>query len=182
MPAAPSAINLFGNDELSGSPYGRIVSWALTYGRYIMIGTEIVVLLAFLSRFSLDRKLTDLREEIEQKQAIISANQVLESDIRQLQERLIKIKSISAGQSGPLEHLTLLQTVIPYDVNLVNLETNQEKIVADVSASSTDGLNQLLNDFQSAPSVARVDIGDMKRSAVSGIEFHLSVYLKPPKS
>ena len=32
-----------------------------------MIGTEVVVLLAFISRFSLDRKLTDLKEEISQK-------------------------------------------------------------------------------------------------------------------
>src|SRR3989344_3425468 len=67
-------INLIGEGDFSRTPIGRIVTWATTYGRYIMILTEIIVLLAFISRFSLDRKLTDLKEEITQKQAIIETN------------------------------------------------------------------------------------------------------------
>ena len=67
MPAKPIEINLLGQEDLKHTPQGRILNWALTYGRDIMIGTEIVVLLAFISRFSLDRKLTDLKEEISQK-------------------------------------------------------------------------------------------------------------------
>ena len=74
MPETPNSnINLLKNSS-DQSPLDRITDWALTYGRYIMIGTEIVVLLAFISRFSLDRKLTDLKEEIGQKQQILLAN------------------------------------------------------------------------------------------------------------
>ena len=75
MPAKQPTINLIGEEEMAHTPVGRIVAWAVTYGRYIMIGTEIIVLLAFISRFSLDRKLTDLNDEVSQKQAIIDANQ-----------------------------------------------------------------------------------------------------------
>ena len=66
MPAKTVDVNLLEKDDFSESPIGRIVTWAITYGRYIMILTEIVVLLAFISRFSLDRKLTDLNEAIGQ--------------------------------------------------------------------------------------------------------------------
>ena len=90
MPATIS-INLLGQEDLSHTPGGRMVQWAMTYGRYIMILTEIVVLGAFVSRFSLDRKLTDLKEEITQKQAIIEANSELEQNIRTLQNQLERI-------------------------------------------------------------------------------------------
>ena len=67
MPADIVRINLLGSQDLEHTPWGRIVAWATTYGRYIMITTEIIVLLAFISRFSLDRKNTDLTEEVTQK-------------------------------------------------------------------------------------------------------------------
>ena len=81
MPANQN-INLLGDSEMDHTPVGRIVNWAVTYGRYIMIGTEIVVLLAFISRFSLDRKLTDLKEEVGQKQEIIEANLPFEGEVQ----------------------------------------------------------------------------------------------------
>src|SRR3989344_871361 len=115
MPAKPIAINLLGQEDLKHTAQGRIIGWALTYGRYIMIGTEIVVLLAFISRFSLDRRLTDLKEEISQKQAILEANISLEQDIRLLQDTLGKIKLTTTNQSAPLDALTLLQAVLPSD-------------------------------------------------------------------
>ena len=82
MPADSIRINLLGQQDLEHTPWGRIVSWATTYGRYIMITTEIMVLLAFISRFSLDRKNTDLTEEVTQKQAILEANTSFETSDR----------------------------------------------------------------------------------------------------
>ena len=65
MPARKITINLLGERKVGETPVERLLLWITTYGRYIMIGTEIVVLLAFISRFSLDRKITDLREKTE---------------------------------------------------------------------------------------------------------------------
>ncbi len=74
MPAQPVSVNLLDQPEFTSSSIARLINWTITYGRYIMIGTEVIVLVAFISRFSLDRKLTDLREEIAQKQIILEAN------------------------------------------------------------------------------------------------------------
>src|SRR3972149_8842018 len=103
MPAKQIRINLLGSSDLEHTPWGRLVSWATTYGRYIMITTEIVVLLAFISRFSLDRKNTDLTEELTQKQAIIQANLEFERDIKSLQINLATAKKLIAEQSKPTE-------------------------------------------------------------------------------
>jgi len=94
MPAKQISINLIGEEEMEHTPVGRIVTWAITYGRYIMIGTEIVVLLAFISRFSLDRKLTDLKDEISQKQELIEANTETTVYFEQLQQLFTGIKDL----------------------------------------------------------------------------------------
>ena len=178
MPAARTiSINLLGQEDLKHTPQGRIVSWALTYGRYIMIGTEIVVLLAFISRFSLDRKLTDLKEEIAQKQAILEANVSLEQNIRLLQDELVKIKQITTKQSAPLTTLTLLQTLLPADVYIETLDSTIDHLSVTAVAGTTYGFSQFLTNLQSAKQFTGIDIGDIKKNALTGIEFTFTVFL-----
>ena len=84
MPAAHPTINLLGQDTSANSPWNRIMDWISTYGRYIMITTELIVLIAFASRFSLDRKLTDLKEDAMQSMASIATDIATEANIESL--------------------------------------------------------------------------------------------------
>lgn len=177
MAARTIAINLLGEEDLKHTPQGRIINWALTYGRYIMIGTEIVVLLAFISRFSLDRKLTDLKEEISQKQAILEANADLEGDIRMLQDALVKIKQTTINQSVPLDTLTLLQALLPADVYVETLDIATDRLSVSAIAGTTYGFSQFLTNLTAAKQFSRIDIGDIKKSALTGIEFKFTAYL-----
>ena len=171
MPAKPIEINLLGQEDLKHTPQGRILNWALTYGRYIMIGTEIVVLLAFISRFSLDRKLTDLKEEISQKQAILEANAPLELEIRLLQDHLAKVKQITTTQPAPINVLTLLKSLLPPDVYIDTLTVTEGKLVVSATAGGTNGFSQFLANLQAAKQFTSVDIGDVIKNPLTGIEF-----------
>src|SRR3989339_1176585 len=114
MPAAPKiSINLLGLEQQEHSPIGRFIGWATTYGRYIMVTTEMIVLVAFLSRFSLDRQLTDLKDEIMQKQDIIAANQDLEIQFRQIQDSLNKMKVLLTKQEIPTNTINTLHLLLP---------------------------------------------------------------------
>ena len=177
MPANPIAINLLGQEDLAHSPQGRLVKWALTYGRYIMIGTEIVVLLAFISRFSLDRKLTDLKEEIGQKQEILEANTPFENDFRNTQDHLAKIKTLVSSQSEPVDMLKLLSSLMPPDVYLNSLEISNEKITADVIAGTTLGFSQFIGGLQASKNISRVELGDVKKDPLNGIAFKFTATL-----
>ncbi len=177
MPAKSIAINLLGQEDLRHTPHGRIISWALTYGRYIMIGTEIVVLLAFISRFSLDRKLTDLKEEIAQKQAILEANGDLERDIRLLQDALGKIKQTTTNQSVALDTLTTLQALLPADVYVETLDVATDRLSVAAVSDTTYGFSQFLTNLQATKQFSKIDIGDIKKNALSGIEFTFTAYL-----
>lgn len=173
MPATPIRINLLGSDA-TRSPYSRIFTWAVTYGRYIMIGTEIVVLLAFVSRFSLDRKLTDLKEEIAQKQAIIQVNQSFESDIRSLQFQLAKIKDLFADQGKPWDLFTRIQSYLPPDTMLESFEQSGDRLAVSASAGSTQGFSLFLSRLQSDKTLTAVNLGDVTKEALGGIRFKLS--------
>ncbi len=176
MPATVPTINLLGQEDLAHSPQGRIINWALSYGRYIMIGTEIVVLLAFISRFSLDRKLTDLKEEIDQKQAILVANASLEQDIRSVQDQIAKIKTITKDQTKPLNTFTLINTLLPNDAYLNSLEIASDKFSTEVVAGTTEGFGQFLTNLQAVKHIKRIEVGEIKKNPLTGLEFKLTAY------
>lgn len=171
MPANSISINLLGDSDMDHTPVGRIVGWAVTYGRYIMIGTEIVVLLAFISRFSLDRKLTDLKEEVTQKQDIIEANLSFEKDIRALQDKLEKIKVLINQPVNPLTAVSLFQTILPQGVYLKSYDLNKNTLTVQAVAGSTDAFAQFMRNLRSSTYLSGIDIGDISRDPLLGIQF-----------
>lgn len=171
------SINLIGEEEMSHTPLGRIVAWAVTYGRYIMIGTEIVVLLAFISRFSLDRKLTDLNDEISQKQAIIEANVDFENQFRQVQNQIQNIQKLINTPTPIIDVLDTVQTLLPDNVYLDSLSITSNKLTAGAIAGTSAGFSTLIANLQSAKQFSNVDIGDIRRSSVNGIQFQFTATL-----
>ena len=182
MPADSSrvSINLLQKTDLEHTAIGRITTWAVTYGRYIMIGTEIVVLLAFIARFSLDRKLTDLKEEIAQKQAIIQVNAGFEQDVRNIQLRLSTIKGDIVTQSKPAELLAFLQNSLPPDVYIGTLDYSKEKFIVEAVSGTTEGFSQFITNFAAAPGVRDLEIGDIQKQPGRGIQFKVSATIGAP--
>lgn len=179
MPANNIVINLLGDSDAEHTPMGRIVTWAVTYGRYIMIGTEIVVLLAFISRFSLDRKLTDLKEEVTQKQNIIEANLPFERNVRTLQDKLSKIKTLIVQPINPLNTLVLFQTFLPQGVYLHFFDLTRDKLSVQAVATSTSAFAQFMANLQSSKYLGNIDIGDIKRDPIIGIQFSFTAMIHP---
>lgn len=176
-----SSVNLIGEEEMEHTPAGRIVAWAVTYGRYIMIGTEIIVLLAFISRFSLDRKLTDLNDEVSQKQAIIDANHDFETQFRTLQDKLTKTATLLTTAPVTNNALGTIETMLPADTHLETLKITQESVIGTVVANTTAGFAQLVANLQASPVFSQVEIGDVNRSPTTGIQFTFTGTMAAPK-
>lgn len=174
MPADTIRINLLGQQDLEHTPWGRIVSWATTYGRYIMITTEIVVLLAFISRFSLDRKNTDLTEEVTQKQAILTANASFEQSIRSLQADITTSQKLLATQSKPVDIAALMETILPSDVYLSTFAYTNNKLTLEATAGTTTGFAQLLANLQAIKQFQNVALNNVAKTAAGGITFQVS--------
>jgi len=81
-------ISLLPSEENLNSPLAKITKWATSTGRVVIIFVELIVILAFLSRFSLDRRNADLSETLRQQKAILASTKDFENDYLSLQKRL----------------------------------------------------------------------------------------------
>ena len=82
MVAQNKEINLLPKEKWETGTAGKLLKWALSIGRYIVVFTELVVISAFLYRFSLDRKLMDINEQVNQQKKIIVTYGDLETNFR----------------------------------------------------------------------------------------------------
>jgi Tfp pilus assembly protein PilN len=177
-PAQPVSVNLLEHENSNDSIIARLISWAVTYGRYIMIGTEVIVLLAFISRFSLDRKLTDLREEINQKKIILQANQQFENEFRATQKRLDTVRSFLNNQTQTGDSLFLIHRLLPQDVYLTEFFLSGKKITFAANAGTTASFSQFLSLLTSQKEFAAVELTDIRKNTLRGIEFRIAATLK----
>lgn len=174
MPADIVRINLLGSQDLEHTPWGRIVAWATTYGRYIMITTEIIVLLAFISRFSLDRKNTDLTEEVTQKQAILEANTEFEQSVRSLQANISTAKKLLANVQKPVDIVLTMESLFPTGVYLTSLTLTGNKLTVEATSATTEGFAQVLSNFQATKELKNVSLTSVSRTAATGISFQIT--------
>ncbi len=178
MPATKEvAINLFGSEQQDHTPIGHLITWVTTYGRYILITTEMIVLIAFISRFSLDRQLTDLRDEILQKQEIIEANKDLETSFRQTQDALAKIKALLDKQTVPTQTLTSVHTLLPSGTYLQSLTVTNNKITASVISLTIQSFSQFLLNASANKSLSNIEIGTVDKASKIGIQYTMNAQI-----
>jgi len=103
------------------------LSWAITGGRFIVILTETIALAAFLYRFSLDRQIVDLHDQISQKQKIVAAFATDEVLYRNLQDRLNQTETLTQGISNTPDLFSTIQSIAQKNVLSVQLFTLSDK-------------------------------------------------------
>lgn len=170
-------VNLLPTEEIEKAPLGKFLKWALTYGRYIVVVTELIVLLAFLSRFKLDRDITDLSEEIGRKKNIITAAESFENKVRHLQNRLEKIALIEKATVHPDKTLTYLTTVLPQETTLDSVSVSGSKIILSGKTPSEMGLSTLVAGIRQNKNVAGISVDKITRNEGGVISFSLSLDL-----
>lgn len=172
-------INLLGKDAWAKTPFGKFLKWILTYGRYIIIGTEILVLLAFLSRFKLDRDLTDLADSIATKQAVILASSDLENDVRALQRRLAKIKDLEKQALLPSPLLASFDQIVPPDVVLTDFNLSGPKLSLSGTTFSLNSFSSFLVSLTNSGRFKEVALEKLSEEEMGGLKFTLSVLVMP---
>lgn len=175
-------INLIEHKNLDNTPLGNLLRWSLTYGRYIIVCTEIVVLLAFIWRFSLDRTITDLSEEIDQKIAIIEANAVFENQFRNLQQRIVEIGKLSQNQNLGAIIIRHLEQITPSGIQFASLNYDGKKINIQASAASSVSLKIFLKNLKSSEYLTNINLVGLNKSNTGKGEtiFQIEAMIKNP--
>lgn len=128
------------------SPLGRFLQWSLTVGRYLVVFTELIVILSFGSRFTLDRRVTDLNASILQKKTIISSYGDLEANVREIQKKTESYVQVEQRQSLA-DAFPALTEITPHDVTLTNLTIQPGSVSFSGKTNSTNSLNLLINNL-----------------------------------
>ena len=175
MAAQKTSIEFLPQEEWEKTTLGKILKWSLTVGRYIVIITELIVILAFLSRFKLDRDLTDLNEEIKQKQAIIESSAQFEKKFRFLQKQLETIEALNKKQLKVDKVLAELASLTPIDVYLSDFSVEDKKISLTATALSESGLASFLKNLETSSQFENLILSqvNLNKERGIGIQFQL---------
>lgn len=174
-------VNLLPKDPFFDTPLGKSLKWALSVGRYIVIFTELVVIISFATRFSLDRQVTDLNDAINQKEAIIRSYGDLEENVRTTQSIIQQYQQIEQ-QGNIVEVFPALSRITPPDVRLDELVVRPTSVVFGGTTLSQASLNLLITNIQLSPDfsnvvVDRIETSDGQRN--TGFSFRLRADTQP---
>ncbi|HOY61167.1 MAG TPA: PilN domain-containing protein [Candidatus Woesebacteria bacterium] len=181
MPAKKE-ISLLPKEENLNTFSARFLRWVTSVGRVVIIFVELIVIGAFLSRFWLDRKNSDLSETLRQQKAILGSTQEFEKDYVSLQERLKFIKNFYATEPKYIESLNSLIQSIPEGIYFENISFNSgEKsnpITGSVESYSyqEDAIIDFIVNLKLNPDISSVNVQKIEKKTKDS-KFYLSLSL-----
>ncbi len=163
-------INLVPKDPFFETLLGRSLKWALSAGRYIVMFTELIVVLSFVTRFYLDRQITDLNRSLFQKESVIRSYGDFEDEIRGIQERLSQYDQIEQ-EDNIADTFPLLAEVIPSGIKLDELVIYPDRVALKGTVLSQKSLNILINNLQISPDFSNVVVSTIESEGLSNSGF-----------
>lgn len=156
----------------------RFMDWTLTIGRLIVIITEVIAVIAFIYRFSLDEKLIDLHSVIKQKQNIISVLKNDENKYRNLQDRIALAATFSEKANKSNQTITDIAGLLPKQARINNLILNKNQLNIDINVSSVFPLASLINSLKNYSGVKSISINSIESKPSVGLSASITTMLK----
>ncbi len=171
------SINLLPRDEFESSAMGVVLEWALAFGKWAVILTQLIVMGTFLWRFSLDRQLTDLKKSINKNVAIIKSYEQIEKDFILTQKRVSLATKILDQQNKESEILTQLTQITPADVWLDKLNITESTVNLSAYAGSLNGFGQFLTAAQKVPLFKSITVNKIQDGGTENaqMQFDLTI-------
>lgn len=171
-----SKINLLPKEDFSSTTKGRVLSWILSTFRIIVIVTEVLVMLAFLSRFWLDTQNTDLNEKIKQKQAVLAASVNFENQFKDTQVRLKVFSEYSIEEGFLSEQIRIVNSRLPSDVVLDSFNVSKDGMVLDGFATNEQSIQQFIVNLYAEETITNVNLEEVTFNQDSGLlKFRISI-------
>lgn len=165
------SINLLPKDSFEASTLGVVLQWALAAGKWTVIVTQLVVMGAFLWRFGLDRRLTNLRKEIAQQVAVIKSYEQIEEDFTLAQKRVLAASEVMKNQEEMAGLVDLIESLMPVDVWLERLSISTTNVSLSAKSGSLLGFSRFLAAIQNQDKFKTVSVGSIEDGGGDGAQF-----------
>ena len=187
--AVKKEISLLPESENPNSIGVHFFNWVTTAGRGTIVITEFIVILAFISRFWLDRKNSDLSEISRQKQSILESVVPFESEFVKLQQRLAYIKDFYNNQPQYDKQINSLITSTPQDLffEKLSISNNEQSksITIDTSlvAYKEESIVSFITNLMLNPDIDQVNVNKIeKKEKESQYSISLTLFFKSAKA
>ena len=168
-----SSINLLPRDSFEFSTIGKVLKWATSVGRVL------VVLLAFASRFYFDKKLSDLGDVLVQKEAQIAAYADVETEMRKVLVKQQSVETVQKSGLGFASKIDSLTQVLPTGIVLDNLSLDKNGMAISGNAQSEYGFAQFISGIKKLPGVAMINMKNTSFDQTSGgVKFSMQISFK----
>lgn len=172
-------INLLPRDAFESSSLGVVLTWALQFGKWAVIITQLLVMIAFLWRFGLDRKLTDMRKQAAQEVAVIESYKQIEDEFVNVQTRVVAASKVLANEELISDSWTMMEQYTPADVWYEQLSFNPSHIAIRAYASSLNGFSRLISKLQADPNITSINVSSIEDAkGEAAIKFAINLTLK----
>ncbi len=173
------SINLLPKDSFESSTLGVILEWALVFGKWAVILTQLVVMGAFFWRFALDRELTDLRKSITKNVAVVKSYEQVERDYILAQKQVDEAKKILNSQKIITQTLSDLQQITTNEIWYDRITLSPTNMSLTAYAANLVSFGRYLTAVQNNKKFSSIRVGKLESSATKGaqIQFDLSVNL-----
>lgn len=169
------SINLLPRDAFETSLPGVILEWALVFGKWAVIVTQLVVMGAFLWRFSLDRRLADLRKSIAADTAIVKSYSQIEQDFTLAQKQVTQVKLATAQEQQILKLINEMGKITPDEVWYDHVTIMPSTVAITAYSASLSGFGQFLTAIQTDPLYTGVKVGKIESSTTKGATLQFEV-------
>jgi Tfp pilus assembly protein PilN len=181
-----SQINLLPQKNFEQTTTGRVLAWILSTFRIIVIVTEIIVMIAFMSRFWLDAKNTDLSDEINDKKAVLAASSSFEREFKDTQTRLAIFSQIIATEEIPSTSFSIITSYLPDNVYLTSLSLAKDLIALQGASPDEMSIQQFLTNLAASGKFKDVNLAglesDITDTALLNFRVNAKVLSAPERS
>lgn len=152
----------------------RIVYFLLNYLRYIIVITQLVVIIVFFYRFQVDQKIIDLKEEISQKKEIIKTVKPLLFESELIEKKIISSNKIINEQNKFKEIFDYFLSFFPESITLTKLEFVGNNLKVTGTSYNISHLQAYINLLTKDKKFKKVDLQSLKKT-FNGYDFILNL-------
>lgn len=144
--------------------YAKLIKWALSSGRFIVIFVEIITISAFVYRYKLDGDLADLQEQISIQAAYISNLKNDEQLIKNAQFQISSLAKLKSEKADFISPLNDLNAIIPKSMRITNIAFDRNlvypKSTITITGQSPSNLelSVFIKTLQQHPSFSNINL------------------------
>lgn len=176
MPSNPPSINLLNDSDISS--VNKFIDVTLLIGKLLVIVVELVAIMCFVYRFSLDQRLINLNSEIKNKQEVIASLKKDEDKYRNLQDRIALAATFSKKGADITNAMIDITALVPEDVEINNIFMDDKQTNMNIQFSSISSLSELLSSLRSYSRTQSISINDIENKESVGISLDITTILK----